>query len=230
MSEINLPANAPGEISGWPKLKVIYQTDPDRIADLLPAGFVPGSNPFVHINVYCVPVLNEPEHGVSTKIEADFNGMEGLYSLGMGIDQEAAIFNSQNMNGQPKFPCDIKFFRFGDRIEVRCTHQGYTFMEFSGRAAAPFVPADDLIEENEWWIKVSRAVGGAVGCYDFPPHVVRVHSTRVDVLTEPIKGKLVLRDSPWDPYTELLPMHKQVLCGVGDSAAPQSRDQRRWHA
>ena len=210
MSEVEVPMTAPGEIAGWPKLKVIYRTDADRISDLLPPGFTPGANPWVHINVYCVPVLDEPEFGVSTKIEADFDGMPGLYSLGMGIDQEAAVFNSQSMNGQPKFPCQIKFFRLGDTVDARCTHQGYTFFEFHGKAASPVVPAADVIEENEWWIKVSRAVGGAERQYDFPPHVVRVNSTRVEVLSEPLEGTVVLRDSPWDPYTELLPMREQV--------------------
>ena len=31
-----------GEIAGWPLLKVVYRTDPDRIADLLPPGIDPG--------------------------------------------------------------------------------------------------------------------------------------------------------------------------------------------
>lgn len=210
MSEVSTVMTAPGEISGWPKLKIVYRTDPRRIAELLPPGLTPGRDPHVHINVYCVPVLDEPEHGVSTKVEAAFDGIPGLYSLGMGIDQEAAIFVSQNTNGQPKFPCDIRFFRFGDAVEARCTHHGYTFMEFSGKAGAPYTPAADVIEESEWWIKFSPAVGGAEGRYDFPPHVVRVRSTRVDVLAEPLAGNLVLRDSPWDPYTELLPMREQL--------------------
>lgn len=213
MSEITTPLTVPGEIAGWPKLKLVYRTDPERITELLPPGITPGSNPHVHINIYCVPILDEPEHGISTKVEADFGGTEGFYSMGMGIDQEAAIFNSQNMNGQPKFPCSIKFFRYGETVEARCTHQGYTFFEFRGKAGSPYQPPEPpggVITENEWWIKVSRAVGGAEGRYDFPPHVVQVHSTRNDVLVEPLDGPLILRDSPWDPYTELLPMREHI--------------------
>lgn len=210
MSEVKPTMNAPGEISGWPKLKLVYRSDPDKIAELLPDGFTPGPNPYVHINLYCVPVLDEPEFGVSTKVEADFNGMQGRYSIGMGIDQEAAIFNSQNINGQPKFPCRIKYFRFGNHVTARCTHQGYTFLEFHGKGGEPYVPADNPIERNEWWIKVSRAVGGAERSYDFEPHVVRVHTVRTDTLIEPLEGEIMLRDSPWDPYTELLPMREPI--------------------
>lgn len=201
------PQHRPGEIAGWPKLQLVYRTDADRIADLLPPGITPGTSPYVHINVYCVPVLGEPEFGVSTKVEADFDGTPGFYNLGLGIDQEAAIFISQELNGQPKFPCAITFFRRGDHVEVRCTHQGYTFLEFRGEVTGTRPPVD-AFDENEWWIKSSRAIGGVEKQWDFPPHVVRVASTNRFTHVEVVDGDLVLRDSPWDPYTELLPMRE----------------------
>ena len=60
-------------------------------------GGEPSGDPIVQINVYCVPILGEPEYGVSTKIGASFDGMDGLFCVGMGIDQEAAIFISQEL-------------------------------------------------------------------------------------------------------------------------------------
>jgi acetoacetate decarboxylase len=210
VSNVENPMNRPGEVSGWPKLSLAYRTDPARIAELLPPGITPGANPNVSINIYCVPILGEPEFGVSTKVEANFNGMPGYYSLGMGIDQEAAIFISQELNGQPKFPCSIKFFRLGDRVHASCTHQGYTFLEFSGDVTGQRPPTTEDFEENEWWIKVSRAVGGVEKSYDFPPHVVRVHTMNRFTHVEKLDGHLLLRDSPWDPYTELLPMQELV--------------------
>ena len=204
------PMNSPAEISGWPKLQVVYRTDPDRIADLLPPGITPGKNPYVSINIYCVPILGEPEYGISTKVEADYDGMSGYYSLGLGIDQEAAIFISRELNGQPKFPCSIRFFRLGDRIEASASHQGYTFFEFRGDSTGAVMPPAEDWDENEWWIKVSRAVGGAEKAYDFPPHVVRVTSTNRYTHIENLDGAMSLRESPWDPYTELLPMREQI--------------------
>ena len=116
-------ARSPGELANWPKLQMVYRSDPDRIADLLPPGITPGKSANVYINIYCVPVLGEPEYGVSTKVRAIYDGIAGLYCLGMGIDQEAAVFISQELNGQPKFPCSIKFFRLGDQVEAVCTHR-----------------------------------------------------------------------------------------------------------
>ena len=219
MSDSSSPMSKPGEITGWPKLQLVYRTDPDRIADLLPPGLSPGANPHVSINVYCVPVLGEPEYGVSTKVEAHFDGMPGFYNLGLGIDQEAAIFISQEINGQPKFPCSIAFFRLGDRVEARCTHNGYTFLEYRGDVTGTRTPGPDF-DENEWWIKSSRAVGGVEKSYDFPPHVVRVATTNHHSHVETLNGDLVLRDSPWDPYTELLPMRELLSAELVTHAQP----------
>ena len=204
------PMIRPAEIAGWPLLKLVYRTDPERIADLLPPGITPGRDPHVHINVYCVPVNGEPEFGVSTKVPADYDGREGYYSLGLGIDQESAIFISREINGQPKFPCSIRYFRLGDTVHARCTHQGYTFLEFEGDVVESVDEPEGEYTEHEWWIKVSRAVGGAEKEYDFPPRVVRVTTVNDTAHVEALDGRLVLHDSPWDPYTELLPMREQL--------------------
>jgi acetoacetate decarboxylase len=221
MNDPSTPTNRPGEITGWPRLELVYRTDPDRIADLLPPGITPGAHPHVHINIYCVPVLGEPEYGVSTKVDADVDGRRGLYSLGMGIDQEAAVFISQELNGQPKFPCSIRYFRLGDHVEASCTHQGYTFLEFRGQSLGGTAVDEPAFEENEWWIKSSRAVGGVEKQYDFAPHVVRVHTMNKVTWREPLDGELVLRDSPWDPYTDLLPLREQVSAALVTSTQPE---------
>jgi hypothetical protein len=77
-----------------------------------------------------------------------------------------------------------------------------------------------VYEENEWWIKVSRAVGGVEKSYDFPPHVVRVRTTNQELHAEALDGVLTLRDSPWDPYTELLPMREQLSASLVTSRQP----------
>ena len=200
------PMSRPGEVAGHPKLVLRYRTDPDRIADLLPPGLSATGDPVVQIGIYCVPVHGEPEYGVSTKVSAAYDGMVGQYCLGIGIDQEAAIFISRETNGQPKFPCAVQFFRLGDQVHAHCTHQGHTFLSYRGTVSGSPRPGGAEVEDNEWWIKVSRAVGGVEKSYDFPPHVVRVRTAGVTTHVEALDGELVLRDSPWDPYTELLPV------------------------
>lgn len=199
------PMSRPGEVAGWPKLVITYTTDPDNIAPLLPPG-LKQLDPIVTVAFYCVPVLGEPEHGVSVKVPAAWNGVEGQYSLGLGIDQEAAVHISGETNGQPKFLCDITYFRLGDTVSARATHQGYTFVEFSGRVVGVAERRDGPVTEHEWWTKYSRAIGGADRAYDFPPHVVDVATTFEPRHVEDVDGAIVLRDSPWDPIARYLPV------------------------
>ena len=115
---------------------------PTRSPTSCPRASSRAREPHVHVNIYNVPVKGEPEYGVSTKVVADYDGTPGYYGIGLGIDQESAIFISQELNGQPKFPCSIVYFRRDDVVEARCTHQGYTFLEFHGQVTG--VADDDV--------------------------------------------------------------------------------------
>ena len=203
------PQINPGDIAGWPILKITYRSDAEKIAALLPPGIDPGDSPNVHLNIYNVPVPDEPEYGVVTSVDAKYRGTPGIYAIGYGIDQESAILISREMNGQPKYPSEIAYYRMGDRVTARCSHQGYTFVEFDGRVTGAVAERPDY-EQNEWWVKVSRAVGGAEKSYDFPPHVVRVHSTYGTQHLEDVEGTLSLGHSPWDPIQELLPQRELI--------------------
>lgn len=203
------PMSRPGEIAGWPKLVVKYSTAEGNIASLLPPGLTP-LEPIVQIGIYCVPVLGEPEFGVSIKVPAAFNDVAGSYNLGIGIDQEAAVFISRELNGQPKFLCNIGFIVHGSRVEARAVHQGYTFIKFAGQVTGAVAPTDGEFVEHEWWTKYSRAIGGAEKQYDFPPHVVDVATRLEQVHVEDINGELELLDSPWDPLARYLPVGEVV--------------------
>jgi acetoacetate decarboxylase len=189
-------------------LKIVYRTDPERIAELLPPGIDPSATANVNLTIYNLPVHDEPEYGILITADATYQGTPGEYALGYGIDQESAIFISQFTNGQPKFPCETAYFRLGDKVSARCTHQGYTFVEFEGLLGEED-PLPGGIERHEWWVKVSRQVGGGKG-YDFPPHVVHVHGKYGPGHRVALNGKLTLRESPWDPIATRLPMLEQL--------------------
>jgi acetoacetate decarboxylase len=219
---MSAPQINPGEIANWPILKIRYRTDADKIAALLPPGIEPGDEPNVSVNIYNVPVPDEPEMGVLIAVDADYRGTKGFYTIGLGIDQEAAIAISRDMNGQPKYPSEITYYRMGDTITARATHQGYTYLEFEGTVTG--VASDfPQYEENEWWVKSSRAVGGAEKTYDFPPHVVHVKSTYSTTYRENVDGNLRLLDSPWDPIAKMLPIN-ELLSAQLETAAWLGRD------
>ncbi len=209
-TEDTSPKINPGDIILWPMLKLDYETDRQRIAALLPPGIEPSATSQVHLTVYNFPVPDVPEYGILITVDASYKGEDGLYTLGYGIDQESAIFVSRDRNGQPKYPCEITYYRMLDTVRARCSHQGYTFLEFEGKVGGD-LPHPESHAETEWWIKVSPGVGMLPeATYDFPPHVVRVHTSYGTACNQKVEGKLTLRDSPWDPIAELLPMQSEV--------------------
>lgn len=50
------PQTNPGEVAGWPMLKIRYRTDAAAIAALLPPGIAPGREPMVTLTIYNVPI------------------------------------------------------------------------------------------------------------------------------------------------------------------------------
>ncbi len=204
------PKINPGDIILWPMLKMRYDTQPEKIAALLPPGLQTSDTAGVHLTAYCFPVPDVPEYGILINVDADYQGEKGLYTLGYGIDQESAIFVSRDRNGQPKYPCEIEYYRMLDGVRARCSHQGYTFLEFDGKATDP-VEHPPEHTETEWWIKVSPGVGMLPETtYDFPPHVVRVHTKYGTAFNQKVEGTLTLRDSPWDPITQYLPQESEA--------------------
>ena len=203
------PSTSPGEISQWPMLKIVYRTDPAKIAELLPPGIENSETSNVTLTIYNLPVNEEPEYGILMTVDATYNGIPGEWAIGYGIDQEAAIFISLLTNGQPKFPCETEYYRLCDKVTARCSHQGYTFVEFEGTQGTEDSLPTEGIERHEWWVKVSRQVGHGKG-YDFPPHVVHIHGKYGPGHRVALNGKLTLRESPWDPIATRLPMLEQL--------------------
>ena len=97
MSDAQAPMGAPGDIINWPMLKIHYRTDPEASAALLPPGITVGKEPNVNLTVYNFPVPDVPEYGVVTTVNADFDGVEGEYTLGYGIDQECQSTNTAHL-------------------------------------------------------------------------------------------------------------------------------------
>lgn len=199
----------PGEIGGWPILRIAYATDPAKLAALLPPGIEPADTADVHLSIYNVPVSEEPEYGVVVKVDACHRGVKGGYAVAYGIDQESAVYISKETNGQPKFLAEIEYFRHGDAVRARCSHHGYTFLEFRGETTGP-APLPGRFSDRDYWIKVSRAVGFVEKAYDFPPHVVLVEAEYQPIHRENVAGELRLLESPWDPIAHWLPIRGPI--------------------
>ena len=205
----DLPQGNPGDALNWPMLKIKYLTDPENIAKLLPPGIEPADEPEVILTAYNFPVNGHPEFGLVTAVAAKHDGKEGEFPLGYAIDRESEIFISQEKFGQPKYPAQIDYFRMMDYVEVNVVHQNYTFMEFKGQVTETLDPGPEF-EVNEFWVKYSRCASYTKPGFDFPPHVVDVYSKYGTALKQKVVGELTLRESPWDPIAQNLPVRSEL--------------------
>ena len=82
------------------------------------------------------------------------------------------------------------------------------FLEFRGEVTGAVGDPSGSYEENEWWIKVSRGRRRRRATTSRPTSCVS--TTNDTAHRETVDGVLTLHDSPWDPYTELLPMREQL--------------------
>jgi hypothetical protein len=203
----------PRRIANWPLLKVVYRTDPDKIV----ISCHPASNraPTERVREHLQRAgEGEPEYGVSTKV-APTTGPPATGSGSASTRNRRS--SSARVERSAQVPVLHRLLPSRRDVEKRCTHQGYI----------PRVPrqvtavADDDLPTTRarLWIKSSSAAGGVEKSYDFPPHVVDVASVQQTVRREIVDGTLVLRDSPWDPYTTLLPMREQVSANLVWSAS-----------
>ena len=96
-----------------------------------------------------------------------------------------------------------------NHVEAAVRHAGHTFAQFSGDVSSTDAAGEEF-ETNEWWIKVARSVTMAPNSYDYPPRVVRVYAKYRTAFRQSLAGELVLREAPFDPLAQRLPMREQV--------------------
>jgi acetoacetate decarboxylase len=82
-------------------------------------------------------------------------------------------------------------------------------MEFKGTIQQQIdIPA---FEEINWWVKKMR--GGDYmnpTAWAYPPHVMKVWGKYGTEYAEKVQGELKLRESPWDPVVEFLPIRSSI--------------------
>ena len=187
-----------------PSLEVMYRTDPDALAAVLPPPLTPPDEPRVHARVTEIH-LEFGEHVHQERVgffavDALYEGEKGEYPLLMPIDLEPAVAISREKFGEPKKLAEIDFGRDGDHVEARVTRNGVSFIEIVGDVAEP-LPTPEPYPAVQWWFKFLPAVSGEG--FDAGPLLVRVDQVRTHHSLERVEGKLVLRDLPSDPVVDL---------------------------
>jgi acetoacetate decarboxylase len=187
-----------------PSLEVVYRTDPDALAAVLPPPLEAPPEPRVHARVTEINLeFGDYKHHEMVgyfAVDAVYDGQLGEYPLLIPIDLESALSISRERFGEPKKLAEIELVRDGDHVEGRITRHGVTFIEIIGDVAES-LPVPKPYPAVQWWFKFLPAVSG--DGFDAGPLLVRVDQERQPESVERVEGKLVLRDLATDPVVDL---------------------------
>lgn len=187
-----------------PAVEVVYLTDPELLAEVLPPPLSPPPEPRVHVRITDIDLtFGEHRHKELVgyfAVDAMLDGEPGEYPLLIPIDMESAVSISRERFGEPKKLADIALTRDGDRVEGRITRQGVTFIEVSGHVTE-VLPTPAPYPARQFWFKFLPAVEGTG--FDAGPLLVRLEQTRRPESVERIEGRLTLRDLPGCPVVDL---------------------------
>ena len=188
-----------------PNLEVVYLTDPDALAEVLPPPLSAPPEPRVHVRITDIDLKfghhRHKELVAYFAVDAVLDGEPGEYPLLIPIDLEAAVSISRERFGEPKKLADITLTRdTGGLVHGSVTRQGVTFIEINGRVTGD-LPVPAPYPARQFWFKFMPAVAG-IG-FDGDPLLVRLEQVRKPERVENIEGELILRELAGCPVVDL---------------------------
>lgn len=187
------------------QVEVLYETDPEIIAAVLPRPLRPSSRPEVGVTVSQVSMHLATEMNIEIGaaifgVRAVYEGVEGLYMITMPMTTEGAVIGGRETYGEPKKIAEIEFERTGDSITASVTRHGVTYIELSGRAEAAL--GSRTCTDFAYCFKCLPALDRSKAL-EFDPLLVRLEWRKRFDKVERMAGNLVLRDSAFDPVADL---------------------------
>jgi acetoacetate decarboxylase len=194
-----------------PSLEVVYLTDPEALAEVLPPPLTAPPQPRVHVRITDIDLKFGDYHYKELvgffAVDALLDGEPGEYPLLIPIDLEHAVAISRERFGEPKKLADLTLTR-SDSGEVHgsVTRGGVTFIEINGRVTGD-LPVPAPYPARQFWYKFMPAVEGSG--FDGDPLLVVMEQVRRPATIESVEGELILRDLASCPVVDL-PIRKTV--------------------
>jgi acetoacetate decarboxylase len=188
-------------------LRVVYETDPELAAALVPRPLVPAARPEIQVTFSHV-AMQLP--GMTLEIgsaifgaRALYDGEEGTWLVTMPMTTEQAVLGGRDTYGEPKKIAQIVFRKEGDEVSAAVTRLGIPYLSAHARLGEALGPR--AFTEIGYTMKAlpscdPEAKGKA---FDADPLLVRLEWRHRQSEVRRAEGELVLRESPFDPVADL---------------------------
>ncbi len=185
----------------WSKaVTVIFETDPDAVADVLPRPLEPSvATARLRIAVVDMGTGLAPFGAGWFGVRARHRDQEGEYALLMPMTTEQATVGGRETFGEPKKIAELSLDLDGDRLTGRIARMGSTIAEVTGTLGPE--QAGYEIDKLDFYFKLLPDPSG-VGLEGDPALVYcRRHETARAV--RPVVGECKLLEAPLDPVADL---------------------------
>jgi acetoacetate decarboxylase len=199
-------------------LTVVFETDPEVVAAVLPRPLEPsGATARLRIAVVDLGTGLKPFGAGWFGVRARHGDTEGEYALFMPMTTEQATIGGRETYGEPKKIAEVDLVVEGDRVGARIARMGSTVAELSGTLGAE-QPGYE-IDKLDFYFKPLPDPAGT-GLEGDPAFVYcRRHETARVV--RPVTGECKLLDAPLDPVADV-PIRSILSFEYAEIASSQS--------
>ena len=198
-------------------LTVVFDTDPELIAAVLPRPLAP-SAPTARLRIAVVDMgTGLPTFGAGWfGVRARHGDIEGEYALFMPMTTEQATTGGRETFGEPKKIGQVTLELDGDRVVGRIARMGATVAEMTGTLG----PARDgyELDKVDFYFKAFPDPSG-VGL-EGDPALVHCRRHEVARLVRPVDGECKLLEAPLDPVADF-PVRRVVAFDYAEIASSQ---------
>lgn len=196
----NRELEATGSATWSTCLEVVFETDPELIAAVLPRPLTPHAKPYVRFNIAQVVMPGDLRFGAGWfGVHAMHGDQEGEYPLFMPMTTEQATVGGREVFGEPKKIAEMSIDRDGDRVSGVLTRLGFTLAEITGTVTGtrPAVERDSC----DFYFKISPSPENKDEL-DCDPFIVHSHKHHAERDVELLDVEVLLKDSPLDPIAD----------------------------
>lgn len=188
-------------------LEVIYETDADIVAAVLPPPLAESDKPYVRFNITQVEMAGGLRFGAGWfGVHARHGAQYGEYPLFMPMTTEQATVGGREVFGEPKKIAQVEISRDGDLVSGRVGRMGFDLLEVTGRVVGTRPPAER--HSCDFYFKVSPSPE-VKNELDSDPLLVHSYKHHKERQVELVDGVVTLKDSPLD-FVADLPVRRVV--------------------
>lgn len=196
---------------------VVFETDPDLVAAVLPRPLQP-SAPTARLRVAVVDMGTglQPFGAGWFGVRARHGDLQGEYALFMPMTTEQSTVAGRETYGEPKKIAEVRLSVDGDQVAGRIARMGWTVAEVSGSLGAeePGYERDKV----DFYIKAFPHPSGQG--LEGDPALVHCHRHEVARVVRPVTGECKLLQAPLDPVADF-PVRRVVSFDYAEIASSQ---------